>query len=374
MKFTVVKDDFISDLSIVNSNIDTNSAMAILLNVYLEAQADGSIMMMSYNGKNGVKSETTGVVEVPGRVSLMSRKLLDIVKQLPGDRIVLESKEENVNEIMIHPEGLDNPMFDIIGVPAEGYPVFKEYNWENYILIAQEILLEQIDSTEFAAASDKTKAAFMGVYIEEAVEGFLTFVTTDGKRLSVITREYEDKVGEVETGVIVSMRAFRTIHAALSSGDVQFAVDDRQAFFKIGSTYIFTNRVDGKFPNYKDVIPSEEVNTATVAADELARAISSVSVMSDPDSGKIKMEFSSNSILVTTSHPVYGVARYEMECDYSGTEIAIALNYRSLSEYTKVVSGKTIKIVINSQSSPLLLRPENDDNYLYVTMPMKLVD
>jgi len=372
MKFIVNKDEFIHNLNAADSIINVKTPLAILLNVYIEALEDGNIIIQSYNGDNGVKVESAGIVEVPGKVSLSSKKLLEVVRKMPDDKIVFESKEDNENDILIHPENKENPLFNLIGVSADTFPVFTEFNWESYIRIAQETLEEQIESTEFAVSTDVSKIAFTGSYIEETVDGFLSFVATDGKRLAVITREYEEKVGEVETGVIIPQKIFRTIHGSLGSGDVLFSVHNSQAFFKIGNIYIFTNLVEGKFPKYKDVIPAEKINTAIVATDSFLTAIDTVSVMTDAETGKIKIEVGDKKAVISTTHLIYGVAKQEIELEFSGTTITIAINYRSIYDFLKVVKSKEIEMTLNSQSSPVLLKPIKDDNYMYITMPMKI--
>ncbi len=374
MKFIVNRDEFIQNLTAADSIINVKSPLAILLNVYIEAQADGSIILLSYNGEHGVKVEAAGIVETAGKVSLLSKKLLEVVRRMPGDKIVFESKSDNDNEIQVHPEGQDNPLFHLNGVSADAYPVFNEFNWESYIKIAQETMEEQIRATEYAVSGDLAKSAFTGTYIEESVDGFLSFVTTDGKRLSVITREYEEKEGKVETGIIIPQKIFKTIHGILHTGDVQLAVHNNQAFFKIGNVYIFANLVEGKFPNYKDVIPGEQINKATLESDVFLAAVETVSVISDPESGKIKLTLKDNVLSIATAHPIYGVARQDLTVDYKGSEISIAINFRSLIDYLKVIAGKKIEMVVNSQSSPVMLKVIGDDQFIYITMPMKLND
>lgn len=374
MKFIVNKDEFVHNLSVADSIINLKSPLAILLNVYIEALEDGSIMIFSYNGENGVKVEASGVVEVSGKISLSSKKLLEVARKIPGEKIVFESNEDNENEINIHPENKQNPIFNLIGVSADTFPTFNEFNWEHFMKISQETLNELISSTEFAASTDIAKVAFTGSYIEESVDGMLSFVTTDGKRLSVITREYEEKVGSVETGVIIPQKIFRTIHGSLNTGDVLFSIDNNQAFFKLGNIYIFSNLVEGKFPNYQDVIPTERINIAEVSSEAFLEAIDTVSVMTDTETSRVKIEFNDNKIIVSTSHAIYGLAHQELEIKYNGSPITVAINYHAISDFLKVVKGKQVEIVINSQSSPLLLKTINDDSFMYITMPMKLND
>ncbi len=374
MKFVVNKEEFIRNLSTADSIINIKSPLAMLLNVYIEAMNDGSIIMLSYNGENGVKIESSGTVEEVGKISLLSKKLLEAVRKIPGDKIIFRTKNESEHEIIIHPEASENPIFNLNGVSGDAYPIFNEFNWNSYIKIAQETLLEQIISTEFSVSSDTSKPAFTGTYFEEAVEGYLSFVTSDGKRLAVITREYEEKKGEVELGVIIPERIFKTIQNILSTGDVLFSIQNNQAFFKIGNVYMFSNLVDGKFPNYKDVIPADRINTAQLDSALFLQALDTVSVMSDPDSGKTKIEIGDNKMTIITTHPIYGVAKEEISIDYKGSSLTIAFNNKSISDFLKVAGGKEIEFVINSQSSPLMMKVLGDDNYTYIAMPLKLYE
>lgn len=374
MKFIVNKDEFNHHLSTADSIINVKTPLAMLLNVYIEALSDGTIILLSFNGENGVKVESTGVVEEAGKITVLSKKLLEAVRKMPGDKIVIRTKEDSDHEILVHPEGKETPILNINGVSGDAYPIFNEFNWQSHIRLAQETLTEFIRNTDFAVSTDTSKPAFTGTYVEEAVDGYLSFVTSDGKRLAVITREYEEKKGDVDLGVIIPERIFKTIEGILSSGDVLFAIHSNQAFFKIGNVYLFSNLVEGKFPNYKDVIPADKHNRVRLDSDVFLQAIDLVSVMSDPDTGKTKIELDNGKMVVSTAHPIYGVAKQEVEIEFEGTPITVAVNYRYLVDFLKNAAGRKIEFVINSPSSPMMLRIQGDDQYTYINMPLKLYD
>lgn len=379
MKFTINKDEFVHNLSSADSIINVKSPLAVLLNVYVEALEDGTIILLSFNGDHGVKVESAGVVEKAGKISLLSKKLLEVIRKVPGERVVIENFVEKSSEgsaeiptrIVIHPEGRKTPEFHLNGVSADTYPVFNEFNWENYIKISQDTLEEQIKATEFSASQDISKPAFTGTYIKETVDGYLSFVTSNGKSLSVITRPYEEKHGQVETDIIVPQKIFKTLLNSLSAGEVLFSVLNNQAFFKAGNVYVFANLVDGKFPNYNDVIPAERQNIFKVQANEFLSAIDTVSVMADSDSNKVTLELKGSILTLSAHHSVYGLAKQEVEVEYSGEDISVSVNYKALSDFLKFVSTKQVEMTINSKSSPLLLKDVNDDHYLYITMPVK---
>ncbi|MGL4560695.1 MAG: DNA polymerase III subunit beta, partial [Brevinema sp.] len=355
-----------------DSIINPRTPLSILLNIYLEVHNDGQMIIQSYNGDHGVKIESSVDVQEAGRISLLSKKLLDIVRNIPGDRISIEQEADSL-EAIIRPEGKKNPTFRLHSVSVDTYPTFKEVNWENFIKLNQETLQELIVSTEFAVSNDQAQIAFTGTFITESAEGILSFVATDGKRLAVISKSIEEKKGIVPTDIIVPQKIMKTISDTLNKGIVLFAVNDGQAYFKIDNVYIFTNLVEGKFPNYRDVIPSQSTSTITVDASGLASCLQRVAIMSDNESGRIKLQVENNQLVVTGSN-VQGEGNDSIELDQpTDSDIAVvALNHKSLTEFLKILQGKKVLISINSSGSPILLRPTGENDYEYIIMPMKV--
>jgi len=373
MKFIANKEELLKNLTVADSIINIKSPLAILLNLYIEVFPDGNMIILSFNGENGVRVESNAIVEEPGKAILLSKKLLEIIRKIPNDRVVFRSNPENENEIIIHPEVEENPKFTIFSMPVDSYPVFNEFNWSNYIRMSQETLLEQISCTDYTVSTDPSKPAFTGIYIEESIEGYLTFVASDGKRLAYITRPYEEKIGQVKLSVIIPEKIFKTIKNILKTGDALFSIQN-QAFFKIGNVYIFSNLVEGKFPSYKDVIPKERNNVVRVNSEIFLNAIDIVSVMSDPDTGIIIFNIDNNIMKIYTSHNILGEAKEIINIEYKGSPITISVNHKSLTDFLRTVLGKDIEFVINSQVSPVLLKSINDDNYIYICMPIKIHD
>lgn len=370
MKFSINKDEFLKILITADSIINPRTPLSILLNVYMEVHNDGHMMLLSYNGDHGVKIETNVDVQEAGKISVLSRKLLEITRNIPEGRIEIEHQEGQL-EVVIRPEGKVSPTFRLNGVSADTYPVFKEFNWDSYLKLNQSTLRELITSTEFAVSNDMSQIAFTGTFVKESADGLLSFVATDGKRLAVITKPIEEKNGEVMLDVIVPQRIMKTISDSLGYGDVLFSVKEGQAYFKIDNIYIFTNLVEGKFPNYRDVIPDQSTSTLIVDASELSLCLSRVAVMSDHESGRIKLDVD-NNILTVSSATVQGEGFDALNIEYSGAPTSVAVNHKALTDFLRVLQGKKVLISINSPNSPILLMPSGESDYEYITMPMKV--
>ncbi|MGL5955598.1 MAG: DNA polymerase III subunit beta, partial [Brevinema sp.] len=325
-----------------------------------------------YNGDHGVKVEATANVIEAGKISLLSKKLLEIIRNIPGDVVCLEQKDGEL-EIVIQPEGKKSPIFRLNGVSADTYPTFKEFNWSSYIKINQSVLRELITATEFAVSHDQAQIAFTGTFITESSAGLLSFVATDGKRLAVISKSFEEKVGEVSTDIIVPQRIMKTISDSLGQGEVLFAVYNGQAYFKIDNTYVFTNLVEGKFPNYRDVIPAQTTSTITVDASSLISCLQLVAIMADNESGRVKLDVEGMQ-LVISGGTVHGNSSDSVEVEelIGSEEVAsIAVNHKALTDFLRNIQGKKVLISVNSSGSPILLKPAGENDYEYITMPMK---
>ncbi|MGC8764732.1 MAG: DNA polymerase III subunit beta [Brevinematia bacterium] len=377
MKFTINRELFLRYLTIADTVLkNVKSPLAILLNVYLEVQADGTLIIMSYNGENGVKIELNVKVEEPGKITLLSKKLLDVIRKIEEGEIVFETIPDNETSVIIHPLEKEIPIFNLNGIIADAYPVFFEFNWETYIKISEASMKELIDSTVFAVAEDFSKPAFTGVYIEEAVEGRLTFVTSDGKRLATNSREYVEKKGIVPLNIIIPENIIRTLSNSFtvsSEGEVMFSVEKNQAFFRLNNVYLFSNLIEGKFPNYRDVIPKDRINVGSVDGHIFLNAIEVVSVLADVETYRIKIEIKDSIMEISARHSIHGLAREEIPLlSYSGTPIFLYCNYKHLTDFLKIFNNKVVNFSINSQVSPILFTIDGEPDFVYVDMPLRL--
>ncbi|URA10997.1 DNA polymerase III subunit beta [Thermospira aquatica] len=371
MKFTVNRDEFFHLLSLANEVINPKNPLTILANLYLSVSKDGLVIMQGYNGEHGIKLEMTGDVEEAGTVLLHARKFFDVVSKITTPHICISSGETGSYELTITSPENNSNFYKLHGGHAENFPTFQEYTWENYIAISQESLYELIDMTEYAVSGDSAKIYLTGFYMEESVEGWLTFVTTDGKRLALLSREYEKKVGEVQDKVIIPGSLMKIIKKSLSTGDARIAIRGQNVFFKIGNVYLFSGLLDGKFPNYRDVIPSLISYTAEIGVEDFRRQLESVGVLSDGDVPKVFFELLPNQVNLSSVNAIYGEARASFEIHYEGEPLQFSLNYRHLMDFLRVVKSSSVLLHIKSTESPIKFGIKGDENFIYLVMPIK---
>ena len=374
MRFTVDREVFIHFLNIVDSVVKVNATpIAILLNVYIEAQSDGTLILIGFNGETGTKIELKVAVDKPGKTTVLSKKLLEIVKKIEAEEILFQQEDEK-EELLIQSINNTNPIFKLNTAQADSYPIFSEFNWQKYIRIYGKDLLYLINSTIFAISEDKVRAiAFTGAYVEESVEGNLTFVTSDGKRLALNTIEYLEKKGTIDLNIIIPEHILKVLLGAVEKDEeVLFSVDKNQAFFKVGNVYLYSNLIDGRFPDYKAIIPNERNNHGIVKGSEFLQAIEDVSIMSDSEKNMIKLDVSERKMEISAQSQAHGVALEKIEVkDYYGSPIIVFCNYRQLLDFIKIFKERDIYFSINSKASPLLFLIEGEKHFLHLVMPLR---
>jgi DNA polymerase-3 subunit beta len=371
MRFTVNRDEFHALLSLANEVVTPRNPLAVLVNVYISVSEDGLVIMQGYNGEHGIKLEMTGEVEESGTILLHARKLFDVVSHISSSRILVSTEENNPYEVIIASPENKRIYYKLHGSHAENFPTFQEYTWENYISLSQETLRELIEMTEYATAQEPAKVFFLGVYMEESLEGWLSFVTTDGRRLALMSREYEEKKGEITWNVIVPASFLKIIKKALSTGEVRLSVRGQNVFFKIGNVYFFSGLLEGKFPNYRDVLPSTIQYRIEIPVKEFREQLENVSVMSEGDVQKIVFDVKKGVLNLSSTHTVYGEAKATLEVEYQDEPIQFAMNYRHLMDFLRTIKSERIILEIKSAESAMQFKLKGEEHFIYLVMPVR---
>ncbi|MCX7882450.1 MAG: DNA polymerase III subunit beta [Brevinematales bacterium] len=372
MRVTVNRDEFYSLLSLASEVVTPKNPLAILVNVYLSVSEDGLVIIQGYNGEHGIKVEMTGEVTESGTILLHARKLFDVVSHISTPRIVLATEEEgNPYEVTITSPENKHIYYKLHGSYAENFPTFQEYTWENYISLSQESLRELIEMTEYAVAQETSKIFFLGFYVEESMEGWLSMVTTDGRRLALLSREYEEKKGDIGGNVIVPASLMRIVKKALSTGEVRLALRGQNVFFKIGNIYFFSSLLEGKFPNYRDVLPSMIQHTLQIPTKDFRDQLESVAVMSEGDVQKIIFDVQRNLLTLSSVHAIYGEAKASLDIEYDDEPLQFALNYKHLMDFLRVVKSEKVTLHIKSPESAMQFTLEGDEHFIYLVMPIR---
>jgi DNA polymerase III subunit beta len=364
MMVEVEKKDFMSLLGKTQNIVEKRNTMPILVNVLLEAD-QGRLKVFATDLEVSLTDEIPVIREKKGRVAVNAKNLFDIIKELGEAPITLTKKDNNWLEIK-----QAKSVFNIVGISAEEYPVFPSYSTKDF--------LKMIEKTIYSVSNDETRYHLNGVYFEkQAGSGKNTYrmVATDGHRLSMVDRLVEIKGGGIPAnGVIIPRKGLFEIKKLLDTvgGDFEMAVEGSQLIVRHGSTVLMVRLIEGKYPNYQQLIPQKLTNHALVHRETLLSSLKRVSLLSNQKYKGVTLTLTPGRLEITSNNPELGDAKEEIEIRYKGAELKIGFNARYMLDVLNSFDDDEVDIELNDQLSPGLMRPHNDASYTCVVMPMRI--
>jgi DNA polymerase-3 subunit beta len=227
-------------------------------------------------------------------------------------------------------------------------------------------------------SQDESKFNLNGIHLrayDEVGQQRLRLVATDGHRLSLIDKTIDGKLPEeLKRGLILPRKGVMELKrlAEEGDGDLVLSFQDNNAVARKGQSVVIMRLVDGDFPDYERVIPKTNDQEALIDVDPFLHALRRMLILSNEKSRGVKMHLKGGFLEVSSSNPELGDAREELDLDYRGSELAIGFNARYLLDLLQVQDTRRIRMIFKDQLSPGLFRPEEDDGYLAVVMPMRL--
>lgn len=368
MKFTIDKGDFLKVLQRVQGIVEKRNTMPILANVLLDA-GGGRLNIMATDLEVFIKDSSAGDISEEGSTTVNARKLFEIVKELPSDKVDLASGKDDKITIKA-----GKARFNIMGLPSRDFPAFPSVDEANLKPIESENLKEMIDKTSFAVSTDETRYNINGFLFEKDTSK-IRMVATDGHRLALIEKPDLKALsaGEKE-GVLLPRKGVMEMRKLLDEkkGDFLLGITDKSAVMKKDSTVISVRLLEGEFPDYKKVIPKD--NEKEVIADRvnLLSSLKRVSILSSDKIKGVKFSFSAKKLTVSSSSPDIGEATEEVDIEYDEGDIEIAFNAKYFIDMLEATSEEKVRIFLKDPLSPGIVRPQSTEDYTYIIMPMRL--
>jgi DNA polymerase-3 subunit beta len=363
-------------LSIADTIASSKSTIPVLTNVLLDVQGE-EISIFSSNLETGLKITDKVSAHEEGALAVNGRKLLSIVKELPEDDVVLSTDENNRLTVESMSNKI-NAQFTIAGVAKDEFPEIKIQPDDGYVRVSAEELKKMIRKVIFSISSDENKYSLTGIFLEKK-EATVNMVATDGKRLSLVTRESSNIGASPEDfeiphdGVIVPKIVFsELLKYSFENDTLQMGFSKNQIFFLYDNIHLTSNLIEGKYPEYKKIIPSDRTKLFIAEKSLLLQAIRRVSILVDESYNQIKLSISENKLTLSSQNPALGGAVEEIPIQYEGEEIDIALNYIYLIDCLKEIDSESVKIDFENSERVITLYGSDENGYINLIMPMKL--
>jgi DNA polymerase-3 subunit beta len=366
MEFRVKKDIFLNVLFKIQGIVDKKHTVPILSNVYIEA-LENKITLSATDLEIGLKTSLECEIIKPGKITISAKKLFEIVKEFPNNLVSIKEKNNYWVEI-----SCDKSVFNLVGLPPDEFPKFPDKSNELFEFDSHSID-EMIESTVFSVSNDEAKFNLTGIFIK-LDEGKINFVSTDGHRLSVMSKTLDFDLNEkFRTGFILPKKGIIELNKIIDSDKklIKIGVTDNLFNYVDENTTFVMRMIDGDFPDYKRVIPEKSENFSIINIKALIDVLRRISVLSNEKTKGVKINLTKNKLTVSSSNPDFGDAKEEMDVIYSGDDITIGFNAKYILDILNVLKCEKIKFYIKDNISPGMIVPFDNDEYLSVIMPMR---
>jgi DNA polymerase-3 subunit beta len=376
VKVSCLQENLSKGLSIVGRAVASRSTLPVLSNVML-ATDNGRLKLSATNLELGINCWVGAKVEEDGATTVPARLLTDFVNSLPPERIDLELavRTQTLNARCARFEA------NIKGIDAQEFPIIPTADdGESAIRVNPEDLRQMIDQVAFAAATDESRPILTGV-LARFEEDRLTLAAADGFRLSVRSVPLGHEVEQM-IEVIIPARALGEL--ARISGDQEEWVEviitpaRNQILFHLTDVDVVSQLIEGKFPDYNQIIPSGFTTRTVLDASGFLKAARVSHLFARDAANIVRLEISPGDELMP-GHLTLAATSAELgdnvgqvDASVDGDPMEIAFNAKYLIDVLSVVDSAQVALETTSPASPGVLRPVGDDDFIHVIMPMHI--
>jgi DNA polymerase-3 subunit beta len=368
MKAVVTKENFKRILNLVSHIAGHTITLPILSNILIETEK-GRMKISATNLEVGLTAWLGGRVEQDGSITLPAKTITDYVSSTNGDQITLEVIGTNLNV------STENSSASIKTLPAEEFPLIPQINASSTVRLPAGELRQILAEVIFAAAPIETQPELAGVYTY-IKDGSLYCVATDRYRLIERSIHLAEAVeGEFKAIIIPFKTVQEVIRLTSTVPDdtiVNFIQGENQILFQTADIELVSRVIDGQFPDYNHLIPTEFTGQATLPRQQLAQALKSTSLFtSSGRSVKLHFKPEDGSVEVFAASGDLGESQVKVLGEFTGQDYEGIFNFRFLLDYLNNISDEKIIFKVINENSPAVLIPANRTDNLYLVMPVR---
>src|SRR3954447_23804863 len=363
MKISVRRDELVQRLSVVSRAVSTRATVQILSGILLRPAGDG-LELAATDMELSLRTTLAAQVEGDGAIVVPGRRLVDLAKLLPADEVEIEHRRE---ESVVHVTA-GSASYTLHTYNAEEFPRLPELDSVSTFSVEREALLETINRVARSASRDESRPVLTGI-LARFETGKLVMAATDSYRLSVKETSLQGTVPELEA--IIPARALQELaRIAVAGDDVELGVHENQVFFSADGVSMTTRRIDGQFPNYRQLLPEAFEHELALPRAELLDVVRRAAVMIERTS-PLQLRFADGELTVTARTHEVGESKESLPAPYTGEPLEIGFNADFLRDGLESVTGDEVRVKLINPLRPAVLQGESDD-FTYLVMPIRL--
>jgi DNA polymerase III subunit beta len=362
LKATCSRDDLATALGTVSRGLSTRGAVQVLNGILLRG-GEGTLTLAATDMEISLRATVTGGVTGDGAVVVPGRLLTDLVRLLPDDSVTLAHEEGD--GVLAITSGSHSSRLNVYS--AEDFPRLPPTDVELHT-IAAPALLATIEKVARAASRDESRPVLTGILVRFE-GGKLIMAATDSYRLAVKETELETSGADLDA--IIPARALQELaRLAAGSDEVRMGVHENHVIFAAGDVWLTSRRIDGQFPNYKQLLPETFEAEVTTPREPLLQVIRRAGVLAQRNA-PLKLRFAEGELTVTAQTQDVGEGNETLPIDYAGEPLEIGFNPDFLRDGLEAVGTDAVQLkLINPLRPGLVVSP--DESFWYLIMPIRL--
>lgn len=366
MKLHCHRPSLMSAFQVVNAVVPSRTPREILKNIKLEVEGDRATLIGT-DQEVGIRYDIQGVESTDsGEILLPAARMISILRELTDESVDLELDE---NALWIRSGQSE---FRLSAEEPDEFPPVSSFLDDNFYAVPASAMREIIRRTIFATDVESTRYALGGILVDLSGD-HITLAATDSRRLAVAKTacrgEGEHKAGDKRP--VVPAKAMSLIDKSIidEEDEVYISLQDNDILVKSGPATIYSRLVEGRFPNYQDVVPKSSEKTIDMVVGPFYSAVRQAQIVTNEESRGVDFQFSEGNLCLTSEAADVGRSRIELPISYEGDELTITFDPRFVGDFLRILDPEdSIQLELNDGESAAVLK--KDDSYTYVVMPL----
>lgn len=365
MKFSINQSELQNALSVVLKGIATRSTLPILSGIYLDAH-DDTLTLQATDLELSIQYSVPALIEETGKAVVPGKLFSDIVKNLPDAAVHVEAEDDSAVITC------DTASFSIKTLDAEDFPGFPHVDVQQEIAIPFAQFASMVKRVARTVSKDESRAILTGVLIT-LEDSMLKMVATDSYRLAITETQLEDSAAEEFQAVISGSFLQEIASLPRSDENLKLALAENQIVVTYHDTVFINRRLEGNFPNYRQLLPDSYVTRVSMDVGHLIAGVKRTSLLGQTSSPvRFDINIASQTAQLSAVAQDVGSAQETLSCEGEGEDVEIAFNYAYVLDGLSSVNTDNVYLEVQSSLKPGIFKSAEGENFLYLVMPVRI--
>jgi len=368
MEIRVKRSEFFSELAPMQGIVERKTTIPVLSHLLLTARED-RLHLAATDLDVSLTSWCEADVKEAGGIAVQAKKLIEIIRSLTGDEVLLVQEEPRVLTIRA-----GKSRFKIHGLAPDDFPTLPQVEDSSLVEIPFAELRRMISKILFAVSAEESRFQLNGALLK-LKDGGLEMVATDGHRLALVESGLEGNGnGSGQDSVLVPRKALQELQKLEGEGNLGYRRGEHHLSFRLGRRELICRILEGTFPDYERVIAKDNDKKVLFDRRTFADAVQRAALMTGDRARAVRLQFTSDQVVISAANSDLGEAVEEVSCDYDGPEFRVGINPDYLRDFLGAVETERIRLELKDENTQCVGYPLDgpDTRYLCVIMPMRI--